>query len=64
MLAKKLDLLKFQLKDWNRNVFGHLDTRMADLLDKVKLLDAKEQILTHDDRVQRFELEERISFDA
>jgi len=63
-VAKKLDLLKFQLKDWNRNVFGHLDTRMADLLDKVKLLDAKEQILTHDDRVQRFELEERISFDA
>jgi len=56
VLAKKFNLLKLKLKDWNRNVFGLLDTRMADLLEKVKLLDAKEQqlSLTHDDRVQRF----------
>jgi len=55
VLAKKLNLLKFKLKDWNRNVFGHPDTRMADLLEKVKLLDANEQqlSLTHTDRLQR-----------
>ena len=53
MLAKKLNLLKLKLKDWNGNVFGHLDTMMADWLEKVKLLDAKEQqlSLTHSDRV-------------
>ena len=55
VLAKKLNLLKLKFKDWN-NVFGHLDTRMANLLENVKFLDAKEQqlSLTHDDRVQRF----------
>jgi len=62
VLAKKLNLLKLKLKDWNRNVFGHLDTRMADLLEKLKLLDAKEQLsLTHFDRVQRFELKKELT---
>jgi len=37
VLAKKLKLLKFKLNNSNRNVFRHLDTRMADLLEKVKL---------------------------
>ena len=41
--AKNLRILKSKLKDWNRDVFGHLDTKMADLVDKVKRLDEKEQ---------------------
>ena len=37
--------------------FGHLDTKLATLVEKVKLLDAKEQQLglTRDDRVERLE---------
>ena len=62
MLAKKLDLLKFKLKNLSRSVFGHLDTRMADLADKVKLLDAKELLsLTRDDRVERLNLRKEIA---
>jgi len=63
MLAKKLKLLKFKPNDWNMNVFGHLDTRMAYLLEKVKLLDAKEQqlTLTHDDRIERFKLKKELA---
>jgi len=57
VLAKKLNLLKFKLKDWNRN--GHLDTSMANLLKKMKLLDAKS--LAHDDRVERFELKKELA---
>jgi len=65
MLAKKLKLLKFKLIDWNKNIFGHLDTRMFGLLEKVKVLDAKEQqmTLTHDDMIERFELK-GASYDA
>ena len=57
-----MNLLKFKLKDWNRNVFGHLVTRITNLVDKVKLLDAKEQqlSLTHDDKVERLELKKEI----
>ena len=57
VLAKKLNLLEFKLQHWNKNVFGHLDTRMDDLVEKVKLLDAKEQqlSLTRDDKVERLE---------
>ena len=35
---------------------------MANLLEKAKLLDAKEQqlTLTHDDRIERFELKEEL----
>jgi len=63
MLAKKLNLLKLKFKDWNRNVFRHLDTRMVDSLEKVKLSDAKEQqlSLTHSGRVQRFDLKKELT---
>ena len=63
MLAKKLKHLKFKLIDWNRNVFGHLDTRMFGLLEKVKVWDAKEQqlTLTHDDRIERFKLKKELA---
>ena len=31
---------KSMLKEWNREVFGHLDTKLGALFDKVKVLDA------------------------
>ena len=42
-LAKKLSALKANLKVWNRDVFGHLEFKMAKLVEKVKSLDEKEQ---------------------
>ena len=38
ILAKKLNFLKHKLKEWNRDVFGHLDSKMAVLVDKLSLL--------------------------
>ena len=63
VLAEKLNLLKFELKDWNKNVFGHLDTLMAKLVEKLKFLDEKEQqlSLTRDDGVERLELKKEIA---
>jgi len=43
-MAKKLNLLKSKLKVWNRDVFGHLDTKLGDLVEKVKVLDAMEHL--------------------
>jgi len=53
VLAKKLNLLKSKLKFWNRDVFGHLETKLGNLVDKVKVLDAKEQLqsLSHAERL-------------
>jgi len=31
------------LKEWNKEVFGHLDTKLADLMGKIKFFDEKEQ---------------------
>ena len=45
ILAKKLNFLKRRLKEWNKEVFGHLDTKLADLVDKISLFDEKEQQL-------------------
>jgi len=44
VLAKKLNFLKSKLKVWNRDVFGHLDTKLGALIEKVKVFDAKEQL--------------------
>ena len=46
ILAKKLSFLKSRLKVWNKEVFGHLDSKMADLVVKIKSLDEKEQQLS------------------
>jgi len=42
ILAKELNFLEYKLKDWTRDVFGHLDTKLGVLVEKVKVLDAKE----------------------
>ena len=36
ILAKKLNFLNLRLKEWNKEVFGHLDAKMANLADKIK----------------------------
>ena len=42
VVVKKLNLLRSKLKVWNRDVFGHLDTKLGDLVEKVKVFDARE----------------------
>ena len=44
VLAKKLNFLKSKLKVWNRDIFGHLDTKLGALIEKIKVFDAKEQL--------------------
>ena len=58
ILAKKLSALKAKLKELNRDVFGHLEFKMAKLVEKVKSLDEKEQqqSLSWEDRVVRLEV--------
>jgi len=43
VLAKKLNFLKLRFKEWNEEVFGHLNSKMANLMDKIKSFDEKEQ---------------------
>ena len=43
ILVKKLNFLKTKFKEWGKDVFGHLEFKMANLVDKVKSLDEKEQ---------------------
>ena len=47
ILAKMLIFLKSRLKQWNKEVFGHLDSKMADLVVKIKSFDEKELSLIH-----------------
>ena len=42
ILAKKLSALKTNLKEWSRDVFGHLEFKMAKLVEKMMSLDDKE----------------------
>jgi len=44
VLAKKLNFLKSKLKVWNRDVFGHLDTKLGtliELIEKIRVFDAQ-----------------------
>lgn len=41
VLKEKLKNLKVELVRWNREVFGHLDTKIAGLGDEIRLLDLK-----------------------
>jgi len=63
VLAKKLNFLKSKLKEWNRDVFGHLDTKLGALIDKIKVFDAKEQLqsLYWAERFERLEVKKEIS---
>jgi len=63
ILAKKLNFLKRRLKEWNKEVFGHLDSKMADLVVKIKSLDEKEQQLTLPlrDRMERLQMKRELS---
>ena len=63
ILAKKLSALKTNLKEWSRDVFGHLEFKMAKLMEKVKSLAEKvqQQTLSWDDRVERLEVKKELS---
>ena len=39
ILAKKLNFLKIKLNEWNKDVFCHLEYKMANLAEKAKPLD-------------------------
>ena len=63
ILAKKLRFLKSKLKDKNRDVVGHLDNKMAYVVDRVKRLDEKDQqqSLSYADRFERLDLKKECS---
>ena len=62
-MAKKLHFLKRRLKDWNKEVFGHLDSKLADLVVKIKSFDEKEQqlALSLGDRLERLHMKRELS---
>jgi len=63
VLAKKLNFLKRRLKEWNKDVFGHLESKMEDFVVKIKSFDEKEQqlALSLGDRLERFQLQRELS---
>jgi len=63
IVVKNCIFLSQQLKLWNRDVFGHLDTQLAYLADKVHNLGDKEQhhSLTFVERVERLEIKKELS---
>jgi len=58
ILPKKPNFLKTKLKQWNRDVFCHLEFKMANLVEKVKSLDEKgqQQPLSWVYRIERWQL--------
>jgi len=63
ILAKKLIFLKSRFKQWTKEVFGHLDSKMADLVVKIKSFDEKEQQLSLSlgDRLERLQMKRELS---
>jgi len=57
-LAKKLNFLKSKIKEWNRDVFGHLETKLGAFVERVKQLD-KEATLV--ERLERLEVKKELS---
>ena len=62
-MAKKLNFLRTKLKQWNKDVFGDLEFKMASLMEKVKFLDEKERkhSLSWADRAERLEVKKELS---
>ena len=63
VLAKKLYFLRSKPKDWNRDVFGHLDSTLGALINKIKVFDAKDQLqsLSRNERFERLEVKKDLS---
>jgi len=63
ILAKKLNFLKRMIKEWNKEVFGRFDSKMADLGDKIKCFDEKKQQLSLSlwDRFERLQVKKELS---
>ena len=55
ILAKRLNFLRLRLKEWNKEIFGHLDSKMTHLVDKIKSFVEKQQQLSLSlgDRIER-----------
>jgi len=62
ILTKKLNFLKLRLKEWNKEIFGHLDSKMVDLVDKIKFFDEKEQQLSLSlgDKIERLQVKKEL----
>jgi len=58
-----LNFLKSKLKVWNRDVFGHLDTKLDALIEKIKVFNAKEQLqsLSRVEKFERLEVKRELS---
>jgi len=57
-IKEKLKLLKSDLKSWNRDVFGNLDTTKRRILQDLEALDGQDCLggLVENDRLKRLEL--------
>jgi len=62
VLAKKLLFLKRRLKEWNKEVFGHLESKLAEFVVKIKAFDEKEQqlALSLGDRLVRLQMKREL----
>ena len=63
VLAKKLLFLKRRLKEWNKEVSGHLESKLAELVVKFKSFDEKEQqlALCLGGRLERLQMKKELS---
>ena len=61
-LARKLRLLKDDLKRWNREVFGRVENRLATLMKELQVLESKEHLpgLSDEERGRRVEMKSEI----
>ena len=62
LLAKKLKALKEDIIQWNRREFGNIDRQKKQLLEELKILDAKEEELgfTDGDKFYRVDLRPQV----
>ena len=58
-----MNFLKSKLKVWNREVFGHLDTKLSALVEKIMEFDANNQLqsLSRAKKFERLEVKKELS---
>jgi len=63
VFAKKLNFLKSTLREWNRDVFGHLDAKPRALINKIKVFVVKGKLhsLSRAERLARLEVKKELS---
>ncbi|CAN0856996.1 LINE-1 retrotransposable element ORF2 protein [Linum grandiflorum] len=62
LFSRKLKWLKEKLKVWNKEVFGHIETQVTEVSNKIFELDTKEEdnFLTDDERIYRCLLKNKL----